>query len=216
MYLLYLSSLGFVFIYFLRCIFIKKCSQGKITTLDNNNDYIFLLKNIEYIKHDNTIEIIDYNNNYIKQTNFSLITDNYYKYFIVNYVYNNINYKYYSNNRFLNFPIYSKEEIKNYVYVNKISKATLILNENENENKEEYDILKIILPFVGPNYNFYKDLGIQSTIENILRYSYINNLDMLNKLDFVNINFSIKCYDNFSNEYDMDLGHFIWNPELKL
>ena len=212
MYLLYLSSLGFIFIYFLRYIFIKKDNQSKIITLDNINDYIFLLKNIEYVKHDNTIETIDYNNNYIKQTNFSLITDHYYKYFIVNYVYNNINYKYYSNNSFLNFPIYPKEKIKNYVYVNKISKATLILN----ENKEEHDILKIILPFVGPNYNFYRDLGVVTNAENILKYSYINNLDMLNKLDFVNKNFSIKCYDNFSNEYDMDLYNFTWNPELKL
>ena len=35
--------------------------------------------------------------------------------FVVNYNYNSKNYKFLSDNKFLTFPIYSKEQIKSYV-----------------------------------------------------------------------------------------------------
>ena len=125
--------------------------------------------------------------------------------------------------------MYSSEQIKNYVYINKIISAKLLItqtNKNEISNKneinvtDEIDILPMLIPFVGPNYNFYKDLEFLgknvTNVDKILLYLKIKNENTFDKLDIVNKNYKLLLYDNFNNEYKIDSNYLIWNPELKL
>ena len=147
----------------------------------------------------------------MEQNDIKLKVNILFDYYVVNYIYNNIEYKYYSNNNILKFPIYKEEQIKNYVYINRITKAILVINENI-----EYDILAQILPFLGPNYNFYKDLDIKLSIKSILKYIYIKDKKILKEINFDNKNYYIKLYDNFNNEYYNKSDYLNWNAELQL
>lgn len=203
MYLFYISSIGFIIVTILRCaILINNRPKPKFKKLDDKINHLFVIQNIEFFKDDKLIKIIEYNSNvkYLEQRNIELNVNFLYDYFIVNYTHNSKHYKYYSENSFFTFPIYSEDQIKNYVYINKILRAVLYIN------NEEFNILNIILPFVGPNYNFYNDLDIKLNIKNILKH----------KINLSDNNFSIKLYDNFSNEYNINSDFFNWNPELKL
>ena len=225
MYILYLYSFGFICFVLYKCL--SKYNKKKYTKLDYKNNYVFILKSIEFFTKDKKIETKNYNKNYFNQFNFELNVDYMCDYYVVNYIYNNTKYKYYSsNNNLLSFPFYKAEEIKNYVYINKISKALLIIYDKNKENKEneekieneneEYDILDEIVKFVGPNYNFYKDLDIKFNIDSFLKYIYVDNDMMFKKLNFIDKNYYIKLYDNFNNEYKYNLDYLQWNPELKL
>jgi hypothetical protein len=118
--------------------------------------------------------------------------------------------------------MYSSEQIKNYVYINKISSAKLLIittDKNEITIIDEIDILPMLIPFVGPNYNFYKDLevlGIKLYVDKILAYLKFKNETIFDKLDTVNKNYKLLLYDNFNNEYNVDSNYLTWNPELKL
>jgi hypothetical protein len=118
--------------------------------------------------------------------------------------------------------MYSSEQIKNYVYINKISSAKLLItesNKNEMSKTDEIDILPMLIPFVGPNYNFYKDLevlGIRLNLDKILAYLKFKNENVFDKLDTVNKNYKLLLYDNFNNDYNVDSDYLTWNPELKL
>jgi len=218
MYILYLYSFGFICFALFKCL--SKYNKKKYTKLDYKNNYVFILKSIEFFSQDKKIETKNYNKNYFNQFNFEINVDYICDYYVINYIYNNTNYKYNSNNNndLLCFPLYKADEIKNYVYINKISKALLIIydkDKDKNEN-EEYDILDEIVQFVGPNYNFYKDLDIKFNIDRFLKYIYADNDMMFKKLNFIDKNYYIKLYDNFNNEYKYNLDYLKWNPELKL
>lgn len=222
MYVLCLSTIGFIL--FTLCFSFRK-NKDLTKKLDHKDNYLFNIKNAEFFKDGNCIHIINYNSiYYIKQDTIEL---NYnklsYDFIIVNYIYNNTEYKYYIEDSSVKFPMYLNEEIKNYVYINKIMSAKLLISENENGTNEngtnEIDILSMLVPFLGPNYNFYKDLkyiGIKLSMDNILTYLKIKNKEILDKLDLVNKNYKLQLYDNFNNEYNIDSDYLTWNPELKL
>ena len=227
MYVLYLSTISFILYTFYNCFLNKRNNNITVKNLDHKGNYSFMIKNIEFFKNGKCVEFSNYNNYYFKQNNIELNVNFLYDFFIVNYIYDNTEYKYYSENSFLTFPMYSSEQIKNYVYINKISSAKLLITETDKNEKsdkiciiDEIDILPLIIPFVGPNYNFYKDLevlGMNLNLDKILTYlKFKNENKILQKLDTINKNYKLILYDNFNNEYNIDSNHLIWNPELKL
>lgn len=186
-------------------------SKLNIKKFDFKKDYSFFIKSIEFNENGNIVELNRYTKYYYKQQYTEFNLDSKYNYLIINYIYNNKEYKFYSENNALSFPIYSKEQIKNYVYINKITKAIIIID------YREYNILNIILQYLGPNYNFYVDLGIKLSIKKILTHEFLKkNMSMtLSDHVFNNKDYIIKFYDNFNNEYLID-DYLNWNPELKL
>ena len=227
MYVLYLSTLSFILFTLYNCFSNNKNKNITVKKLDHKENYLFIIINVEFFKNGKCIDFINYNNHYFKQNNIELNINILYDFFVINYTYNNKEYKYYSENSFLTFPMYSSIQIKNYVYINKISSAKLLITETEkNEisstreisSTHEIDILPLIIPFVGPNYNFYKDLEVleRLNVDKILTYLKLKNDIVLDKLDTENKNYKLILYDNFNNEYNVDSNHLTWNPELKL
>jgi len=224
MYVLYLSTLSFILFTLYNCFSNKKNKNITVKKLDDKKNYSFIIRNIEFFKDSKCIEFTNYNNYYFKQNNIELNVNFLYDFFVVNYIYDNTVYKYYSENSFLTFPMYSSEQIKNYVYINKISSAKLLITETDKNEKsdkigitDEIDILPLIFPFVGPNYNFYKDIGTNIiNLDKILTYLKFKNETIFDKLDTVNKNYKLLLYDNFNNEYNVDSNYLTWNPELKL
>ena len=228
MYVLYLSTLSFILFTLYNCFSNKINKNVTVKKLDHKKNYSFIIRNIEFFKNGKCVGFTNYNNYYFKQNNIELNVNFLYDFFVVNYIYDNTEYKYYSDNSFLTFPMYSSEQLKNYVYINKISSAKLLIlesNENDISNKsqmskiDEIDILPMLIPFVGPNYNFYKDLevlGIRLNVDKILAYLKFKNENVFDKLDTVNKNYKLILYDNFNNEYNVDSNYLTWNPELKL
>ena len=223
MYFIYISTLSFILFSLYNCFSNKKNKSIPICQYNQQN-YSFLIKNIDFFYNDKCIECKNYNNYYCIQKNIELDVNNVYDFFVVTYIYNNTEYKYYSENKFLTFPMYSNDEIKNYVYINKINTAKLLItvtDENKINTIDEIDISPMLIEFLGPNYNFYKDLesiGIKLDIDKILTYLKIkcDKLDKLDKLDIINKNYKLLFYDNFNNEYNIDSNYLTWNPELKL
>ena len=222
MYVLYLSTLSFILLTLYNCFSNKKNKNITVKKLDDKKNYSFIIRNIEFIKDGKCVEFTNYNNYYFKQNNIELNVNFLYDFFVVNYIYDNTEYKYYSDNSFLTFPMYSSEQIKNYVYINKITSAKLLITEtdkNEISVTEEIDILPMLIQFVGPNYNFYKDLevlGNKLNLDKILTYLKFKNENVFDKVDTVNKNYKLILYDNFNNEYNVDSNYLTWNPELKL
>ena len=216
MFFLYSTSLILILFTLYKYYYNSYYNVKRIKKFDYKMKGSFEIKNIEFFKDNKKIEYKKYNNEEINNNFLNLKIDFIYDFFIANYTYNNKNYKLYSENSYFKFPIYSDDQINNYVYINKITSASLIIN-NENEDyKKIIDILDDIIPFLGPNYNFYNDLlneNIRLNIKNILLYLKLNNK---NKYDFINDNYMIKFFDNFNNEYNIDLNYLRWNPELKL
>ena len=207
MYILYVSTLSIIMFTLYTC-FNKKNNNKQVKKLDDEKNYSFIIKNIEFFKNGKCVELKNYNNYYFRQNNIELNVDFTYDFFIVNYIYDNIEYKYYSENGSFKFPMYSSTEIKNYVYINKISSAKLLVtktDENKISNIHEIDILPMLIPFVGPNYNFYKDLeSITLNVDKILTYLKNKNEITFDKLDIVNKNYKLYMYDNFNNKYNVD------------
>ena len=212
MYVLYLSTITFILLTLYNCVLGYK---PMIITkkLDYEKNYSLTVKNIEFFKDGKCIKRSNYKD-----------CDFLYDFFIVNYIYNNNEFKYYSEEEF--FSIYSKEQIKDYVYVNKITRAVLLITEKQKETETEteteteidyeLDILEMIIPFVGPNYNFYKDINKKLEVNKILNYLKLINKDKFEKLNLIDKNYKLLFYDNFNNEYNIDSNYLIWNPELKL
>lgn len=219
MYFLYLTSAFFLF--FIPFLLIKNYvfKPRKYETFENIKKYEFIIKSLELCQENKILELGHLDNFKFKN---KLELDKIYnfKFYIINYFYNGDKYKYYSNSNDFKFPIYTQEEIKNYVYLNKITKAEIVLNllDKHKSYNKIIDILDLLLPFVGPNYNFYCDLDIKLNYVDIIKYFKIhhNKNNMFDEIDFINKNFYIKLNDNFDNEYIFNDYILSWNPELKL
>lgn len=237
MYFLYISSIGFILYSFYK--YVMNNYINKTTILNNFDDktkYKFLLKNIEFYVNNKCIEVKEYNMYYTKQASLNISNTYIFDYCIINYNYNDKLYKYVSEINYIKFPIYSEEELKNYVYINQIKKAILEYNYNENELKtkneninenekesEKIDILKYLLPFLGPNYNFYKETNNKMNLKyiiNSMNYEIgmdkdldkVSNFYLLNNI--INKVYKLKLYDTFNNEYDVVCDDLKWNPNL--
>ena len=149
MYGLYLYTLSFILFTLYNCFSNKRNKNITVKKLDDKKNYSFIIRNIEFFKNGKCIEFTNYNNYYFKQNNIELNVNFLYDFFVVNYIYDNTDYKYYSENNFLTFPMYSSDQIKNYVYINKISSAKLLITESDKiVITDEIDILPLIIPFV--------------------------------------------------------------------
>ena len=235
MYILYVLTVGFVIYNFLY-YFYNNYKYKKINIenkkndkpiFENHNNYSFLIKNIEFYKNNYLIKCLNYNNFYLKQTEiiFNLSFD--YDYYVINYTFNDTEYKYIRNDNkmdILLFPMYKPEELKNYVYINKISKALLIISLKDSKVFEEINILEYILPFLGPNYNFYYDKEHKLNIKLVLTHILVNkskelslNIDNYNKI-LSDDKYLLKLYDTFGNIYQFESNNINlnWNPNLQL
>lgn len=247
MYILYFLAAGYItynLLHFTCTYYLNKYKKIDIKdkkpskpAFENSNKYSFLIKNIEFYKDDKLIEVSNYNNLYFEQTIlvFKLSYD--YDYYIINYVFNDTEYKYLRNDKDMDtilFPMYNSEQLKNYVYINKISKALLILSEEDSEIFEEINILEHLLPFLGPNYNFYSDLenklDIKFVLKNILmnktkelflnvhddNYDNDNNYNKHYNKILSTDKYILKLYDTFGNMYQFKNNNLNWNPNLQL
>tara|TARA_B100001093_G_scaffold520302_1_gene614462 strand:+ start:2958 stop:3581 length:624 start_codon:yes stop_codon:yes gene_type:complete len=207
MYIFYICSSIFVIYCFSYCF-----SKKKINKFDYKEDKIFELKNILFYKNNKLIKNKIYNKIYENSKNleFNLLS---YDYFIVEYNVNNKPYKYISNSQSIIFPFYQNNSIsiKNYVYINNIVNAKLIISKNS--KFEEFNIEKYLITFVGPNYNFYSDLNFKIKTDLIVNYILNNNLCITDYES--NLNYQLKLYDNFKKEYIMN-KYLEWNPNLQL
>jgi hypothetical protein len=81
------------------------------------------------------------------------------------------------------------------------------------DNYSVFAITDIINQFVGPNYNFYKDLDCKLKTDNFVSYLIAENyIENINKNDTYKILFN----DNFNNEYSDYNDYLTWDPNLKL
>lgn len=190
----------------------KYFSHNKKLKFDSFEDkYEIILQNINfYDKNNKLIMILPKNKNSLKfnllnneskifDFSFHLIN---YDYIIINFIYKNKNYKFLEKNNIekIKFPIYDKDHLKNYVYTNKINKVII--------DDQNLDNFKIYLnEFLGPNYNFYKELDYTITPKQILNYLNIQyNPDSI-----------LHLYDKFDNKFSFKIDEKLyWNPILKL
>jgi hypothetical protein len=217
MYIFYLTSLCLIGYAIVKC---SKKNKKKVNKFDYKEKFTFMIHDIKFYKDKKYIDKIQYNNNNNnKEKTIELNVNFLYDYYIVNYEYNNKLFKYYSDNNFLTIPIYSEKQIKKYVYVNNIKEASLIIKK-ENEKDIKYDIKRDLVPFLGPNYNFYKDLDIKLNTFDILKYISIYNFEIKNIIDTVDTvdkeHIIIKLKDNFGIEHENNSEYLFWNPNLKL
>ena len=220
MYLLFISSGLIIFFgiytnFFcnLLTFFLKK----KVKKFDYKAErYDFIINNIKFYKNDECIKVkefgkTDKNNLNLVQKKIELNYDFIYDFFVVDYNYNSNNYRFLSDNSFFTFPLYSKEQIKTYVYINKIKLAE-IKDENEDENNDiNFNITEEINKFVGPNYNFYKDIDYKFKSKNLI--SYLKSISILEKKDS---RLKFIFYDNFNNKYSSYNDYLTWEPNLQL
>lgn len=218
MYFLYTACIGFTFIVILKCIYPNYRKSNKTFDYVDNN-YVFYLENIEFYKNYTIIKQKEFNKEFTIKKNLELNIDEIFDFMIVNYTYNNKSYKFYTNNSFVTFPLYSKNEIKTYVYINKITKAILEILIPEIETPIKIDILENILPYLGPNYNFYEDLNNKIYLKDIANL-ILSEIKEEMKLEKENVPFDKKykiiLYDSFNNEYTFMNDYLIWIPTLKL
>ncbi len=145
MYVLYVSSF-LIFLYSIyKCVF-KSNTTNKIEKFDYEKDYDFYINNIKFYKDNQCVEIISYEKEYNLQKKIELNTNFLYDFYVVDYYYNLYNYKFLSDNSILSFPIYTKEQIKNYVYINKIKYAKLKIYSNESTESESNESNKTSPP----------------------------------------------------------------------
>lgn len=216
MYLLFVSSGLMLFYVIYTCIFSNFFTIKNVKTFDyKSEEYDFIIDNIKFYKNDKCIKTKEFgithkSNLSHVQKNVELNVDFIYDFFVVDYYYNSNNYKFLSDNSFLTFPIYSKEQIKTYVYTNKIKLAVI---KKDDSNDINPDITDEINKFVGPNYNFYKDIDYKFKSEYLI--SYLKSIGILETTDSKPI-FKFVFYDNFNNEYSSYDDYLTWEPNLSL
>ena len=225
MYLLFVSSGLMLFYVIYTCIFGNYFTKKKVKTFDyKSEEYDFIIDNIKFYKNDKCIKTKEFDRTHKSnlsqvKKNVELNVDFIYDFFVVDYYYNSNNYKFLSDNSFLTFPIYAKEQIKTYVYTNKIKFAEIKKEDSDGSNDINPDITNEINKFVGPNYNFYKDIDYKFKSEYLISY-----LKSIGKLHISDIDsdtdskplFKFVFYDNFNNEYSNYDDYLTWEPNLSL
>ena len=198
---------------------------NKLTFYDDNHKEIYEVELNEIIynfyenKKFNMLEII---NKYF-ETNYKNLNN--YKFCIIDYELNNEEFKflfYHSNQQagdenYILFPFYTLDEINNYIFINKIIKI-VISSKNE---EEEYDknFENFILKFLGPNYNFYNDLGYFIDIQDLIKIYYFKNCNYLGDETFIKLYKEnepmIILNDKFTNKYK--INKFLeWQPKINI
>lgn len=216
MYLLFVSSGLMLFYVIYTCIFSNFFTIKNVKTFDyKSEEYDFIIDNIKFYKNDKCIKTKEFSRTHKSnlspvQKNVELNADFIYDFFVIDYYYNSNNYKFLSDNSFLTFPIYSKEQIKTYVYTNKIKLAVIKKDDGNDINP---DITDEINKFIGPNYNFYKDIDYKFKSEYLI--SYLKSIDILEITDSKPL-YKFVFYDNFNNEYSSYDYYLTWEPNLIL
>ena len=212
MYIIFISSFLIVFYFIKNCIIKKK---KNIKRFDYKQVNLFELKDIYFYKNNELVKVKKYNKIFDKPKNleFNLLT---YDYFVIEYLVNNKLYKFLSTSESIKFPLY--DDIKNYVYINNISKAELIINIGPKKGDtvdyfKTIDITEELIPFLGPNFTFYDDLYLNMDIKFIINYILSKNLYFIKTIE--NSDFKLKLYDNFRKEYIVE-NFLKWNPNLQL
>lgn len=218
MFFLYVLSPLFVLTYIYTRYFLnyQNIDKKKLTFDDNKKNNTFILLTIEHYSSDlkenhsivynkkcsckNKIKIdnldslnINENNQLQDNSNNNSQKNNYN---IVNYIYDNKTYKALIRENSFEFPIIN--EVKTYVYLNKI-KSIEIMYDDSIKN-----ITEILLDYIGPNYDFNYETDYKQDIDIILK---------IEELIDINKNYQIKIIDNFDNEvYIKD--KLFWKPSI--
>ena len=216
MFFLYVLSPLFILTYIYSKYFSNYKNQKKLTFSDFSKNKTFILLTIEQyssdfkevhsiiynkkcncknkIKIDNLDSLNIKESNQAEETNQTLESNNNFKnYNIVNYIYDNKTYKALIKENSFEFPIIN--EVKNYVYLNKIKSAEIVYEENSKSNKNiknTQNITEILLDYIGPNYDFNYETEYKQNINEILNIEKLINNN--------NNNYKIKLIDNFDNE----------------
>jgi len=198
--------------YFIKKICIKK-SNKVYKKFDHKNSYKYNLLDFEIVKNNKIIDNIIYEKNIDKYViiNESIIIDIVdFDYICINYKINNKKYKYITNNNNFKLNLYNNEEIKDYIYINKIHDCILKINNNL------LNIQNDIIVFIGPNYNFYNDLYNKLNYINVIKYILMKRKIYFNEEEISNSEINFK--DNFMNEYKFNSntfnGFLNWKPTL--
>ena len=165
-------------------------------TFEDKNNYNSKLISINLFPTNISVR---YNNN-------EIFIKDHFDYIIIDFLLDNKRFKLIENKNTFKFPLYLKNEIKKYVFINKILKIEL------NYNDKNLIITHLLMKFIGPNYDF--------------NYSYINkstntntNITIKDYLTILKINFNndsiIKIYDSFDNIHEYSIDSILkWNPML--
>ena len=113
---------------------------------------------------------------------------------IIKYKYNDTHYKMLNYGNIIQFPIYLKNQIMKYPFINEIKDAYILRNNNH------INVLNDIIKYIGPNYNFYNDINY-ITVKDIVK-EYLSD-DILCLTDSFEILYQFKMNDNL-----------IWNPKI--
>ena len=195
-FLIIISLIGFIYL-FNKFLFINKN-----LTFEDKNKYNKKLKYINIYYNNNIFSTKQYT---ISKNNEININDQF-DYIIINYLLDNKQFKLIEKNKIFKLPLYYKNDINKYVFINKILKIILY------DNNLEVNITHQLLNYIGPNYDF--------------NYSYINKInnnnciiyvkDYLNILNIIyNNNTIIKIYDCFNNIHKYNINSILkWNPVI--
>jgi len=209
MYILYISSSIFISYIIYNYFFKIGSKQIKSKKLENDIEYFFTLNTVDIYDFD--ANNFDTNNSTLNKTIYFNIVFNKKENIIINENCNylichfTLNEKKYSklikNNEFI-FPFYKKEQIIDYVYINKITKIHINLDNIENEHI--IDITDKLLKYIGPNYDFYCD------DPNCLVKDYYK----LFNIEYT-CNTIMKIYDRFDNYIIYNINDSLkWNPNI--
>lgn len=207
MFFLYVLSPLFILTYIYSRYFSNYKNQKKLTFSEKKNNTFILLTIEQYSSNFKEIHSIIYNKkcnckNRIKIDNLDSLNinasnqtqesnNNSQIYNIVNYIYDNKTYKALIKENSFEFPIIN--EVKKYVYLNKIKSAEIIFEENENSQSKDNNknITEILLDYIGPNYDFNYETQYKQDINTILKIEELIKNDT---------NYKIRLIDNFDNE----------------
>jgi hypothetical protein len=161
---------------------------------ENNKIYNFrLLSVICYKNNGHHVKIEDTRNVY------DLIDKDDYKFSLITHSVNEIVYKVIIYENEIRFPIY--ETISVPIFIRKIQKALIKIED------KEHDITKVLLNFIGPEYNFYSNIGINMKLEDIL---FTDGIQFINLSDGF-----VELHDNLGiiNKYNLPWSPK-WNPTI--
>lgn len=117
-----------------------------------------------------------------------------YKFSVIKYSVNDSIFKFINYKKTIHFPMY--ETISNPIFIRKICNAFIRV-----DNKE-YMVTKLFSQFMGPKYNFYKDLDLEMNLDDILLTSSIKLPEYKNGI--------VEIYDNLGAVHTYELP---WVPQ---